>query len=193
METGMVGFKEWSVIFDALGSGQHSIILRKGGIAEGRDGFRFQHHRFFLFPTHFHEQAGRLRVQTVDPLATPDPDGRIMIRNGEEVCWTADIATWEVIERLEPFHLWRSEVIRERYEYCAKGGRLGIVLALVRTFTLQEPWLLEPSPRFGGCRSWVELSTAPDTAHAWKPVLDEDQHRRIEHAARSTMNGARVE
>jgi hypothetical protein len=45
-----IGFKEWTLICEALGNGSQSIILRKGGIAEGRAGFRFQHDEFFLFP-----------------------------------------------------------------------------------------------------------------------------------------------
>ena len=31
-----VGFKDWSLVCAALGSGKQSLILRKGGIAEGR-------------------------------------------------------------------------------------------------------------------------------------------------------------
>nr|MBA2585996.1 DUF1802 family protein [Chthoniobacterales bacterium] len=57
-----VGFKEWAIVCAALGGGQQSIILRKGGIAEGRDGFRFQHREFFLFPTAFHEQWEKTRL-----------------------------------------------------------------------------------------------------------------------------------
>ena len=51
-----VGFKEWAIVCEAIGRGEQSIILRKGGIAEGRDGFAFRHAEFFLFPTFFHEQ-----------------------------------------------------------------------------------------------------------------------------------------
>ena len=29
-------FKEWAVIVEALGQGEQIVILRKGGIAEGR-------------------------------------------------------------------------------------------------------------------------------------------------------------
>jgi len=32
-------FKEWQVIVDALAVGEQSLLLRKGGIAEGRGGF----------------------------------------------------------------------------------------------------------------------------------------------------------
>jgi hypothetical protein len=60
-----IGFKEWSLVCGALGSGEQSIILRKGGIAEGRSGFSFQHREFFLFPTFFHEQIGKVRSAAV--------------------------------------------------------------------------------------------------------------------------------
>ena len=60
-----VGFKEWAIVCQALGEGRQSVMLRKGGIAEGRDGFAFRHREFFLFPTFFHEQVGKSR-----------PDGR---------------------------------------------------------------------------------------------------------------------
>ncbi len=46
-----IAFKEWAIICDTLGSGAQSIILRKGGIHEGREGFSFKHPDFFLFPT----------------------------------------------------------------------------------------------------------------------------------------------
>ena len=49
-------FKEWAVIVDALGHGGQILILRKGGISEGRGGFAVEHPRFLLFPTLFHQQ-----------------------------------------------------------------------------------------------------------------------------------------
>jgi hypothetical protein len=36
-----IAFKEWAIVCEALGRGGQSIILRKGGIAEGREGFSF--------------------------------------------------------------------------------------------------------------------------------------------------------
>ena len=56
-----VGFKEWAVVCEAMGRGRQSIILRKGGIAEGREGFSFKYPEFFLFPTWFHaHRIGKL-------------------------------------------------------------------------------------------------------------------------------------
>lgn len=42
------GFKEWAVVCEALGRGQQCIVVRKGGIAEGREGFAFGIRNFFF-------------------------------------------------------------------------------------------------------------------------------------------------
>ena len=58
------------MVCDALGRGEQSIILRKGGIAEGRKGFSFRHREFFLFPTFFHEQVTKVRMASANlPMA----------------------------------------------------------------------------------------------------------------------------
>jgi hypothetical protein len=51
-----VAFKEWEIVVDALGRGEQILLLRKGGIHEGRGGFRPEHRRFLLFSTHYHQQ-----------------------------------------------------------------------------------------------------------------------------------------
>jgi len=55
-------FKEWSLVCRAIGTGLTSLILRKGGIHEGRRGFHFDHDAFWLFPTSFHAQREQLRL-----------------------------------------------------------------------------------------------------------------------------------
>ncbi len=56
-----IAFKEWQVVCDALASGRQTILLRKGGIHEGREGFSFAHESFFVFPTRFHAQGDQVR------------------------------------------------------------------------------------------------------------------------------------
>ena len=53
MET---AFKEWNVVVNALGRGEQVVIMRKGGIDEGENGFEIKHKQFWLFPTQFHQQ-----------------------------------------------------------------------------------------------------------------------------------------
>ena len=55
-----IAFKEWAVVCAALGSGRQAIILRKGGIDEGRDGFRVKHGEFWLLPTRFHQDEKQI-------------------------------------------------------------------------------------------------------------------------------------
>src|SRR5262245_32547454 len=78
-----VGFKEWSVICAALAAGRQSLILRKGGIQEGRDGFRVAHERFWLFPTHYHEAAQSIRADGAEFLTAAErnqaPPGQVRI------------------------------------------------------------------------------------------------------------------
>ena len=106
------GFKDWSLVCSALGEGRQSLILRKGGIAEGRDGFRFKHESFFLFPTQYHQQAERVRPEILADLMTPPPapSGTIAIRYFFVVDWALWIDDWSALQRLEVFHIYREEV-----------------------------------------------------------------------------------
>jgi len=53
-------------ICDALAEGRQSLILRKGGIAEGPRGFVPEHDTFWLYPTHVHQAEQGLRHATAD-------------------------------------------------------------------------------------------------------------------------------
>src|SRR4051812_40409364 len=110
-----VGFKEWAAVCDALGGGRQSIILRKGGIAEGRDGFSFKHSEFFLFPTWFHEQPEKVR-EMVGQLLPADADS-VEIRYAATLELSRTITSWDLAEKLEPLHILKPEVIRERFDY----------------------------------------------------------------------------
>jgi len=165
-----IAFKEWALICNALSDGRQSIILRKGGIAEGRDGFRFQHPEFLLFPTLFHEQVSKLKL----PPETPIPEtiqGQHKLTHKVTVCWTRDLTDWNTISQLDSFHLWTSQVIRERFEY---DSHHGISLAFVRVFSLEKPLIFTDEPKYGGCRSWVNV---PDRGNiSTNPILSETEH-----------------
>src|SRR5881275_1900249 len=95
-----VGFKEWALVCEALGRGEQRVIIRKGGIAEGRDAFCFKHREFFLFPTFFHEQTDKVRMSTAT--LPSQGEGEIEIRYFAEVKDAKLITSWEEVERLEP-------------------------------------------------------------------------------------------
>ncbi len=56
--------KEWAIVCQALEDGRQTLLIRKGGIQEIKDGFEVTHRSFWLFPTYAHQKATDL-VSTV--------------------------------------------------------------------------------------------------------------------------------
>jgi hypothetical protein len=164
------GLKEWAIVCEAMGRGEQSVIVRKGGIAEGRSGFAFRHSEFFLFPTFFHEQVDKVRVDgAVIPTTRP---GEIEIRFFAKVTAAAHITSWDTAAALEPLHILQPSVVRERFDYDKVPG---VHVALVRVFRLAPSWIFPDAPRYGGCRSWVPLPGRPEEMR-FEPVLTEAEH-----------------
>lgn len=165
-----VGFKEWAIVCEALGRGEQTIILRKGGLAEGRAGFSFRHGEFFLFPTLFHEQPDKVRRNDIElPESHVDT---IDIKYFAKLESSHVIGSWRTAEALEPLHILQPEVVRERFEY-DQARRLQV--ALVRVFRLRPTWTIANEGKYGGCRSWVNLPEPPGELQ-FEPVLSEAEH-----------------
>lgn len=162
-----VGFKEWSLVCDALGRGEQSIILRKGGIAEGGKGFSFQHREFFLFPTFFHEQAAKVRIASAN---LPEACDTITIRWYGKVEQALRIDSLRIAEALAPLHILTPEVVRERFDYKDEG----LHVAFLRVFELSPSWILQNEKRFAGCRSWIDLPSPPEMK--MRPVMNDAAH-----------------
>ena len=172
-------FKEWLQVCEALGSGQQSVILRKGGIHEGRSGFSFEHDQFILFPTLFHEQGEHLKAYPGggNPGQAPEyqPGDGVNIRYWAKLSSVWNLGAWETIKELEPFHIWKRETIRERFGWSkSPADSPGINMALVRIYRLEQPWRIEYQNKHGGCRSWLKLPLIARAA--WKessPALND--------------------
>jgi hypothetical protein len=178
-----IAFKEWALVCEALGRGDQSLILRKGGIAEGREGFRFKHDEFLLFPTFFHEQLARTVLPAETPLPQPVP-GVVTLRWLARVEWTELLTDWNAVQRLAPFHIWREEIIAERFRY---DDQTGVHVAVLRIFRLDDPLVFADARAYGGCRSWV---TVPDASLASSPVLDDAAHAARVQAIRAAISPA---
>ncbi len=165
----LVGFKEWANVCEALGTGVMSLILRKGGIHEGRGGFEFKHQGFFLFPTWFHTQGEKLTWQAPDPdrFVFPPEDGRTSVDVDYyarlEKVWR--VTEWDRMAALAPYHVWNESMVRERFAYDEESC---LNVALVRTYKLPERWSFPYSKSYGGCRSWVNL---PEPPAGWRDAL----------------------
>jgi hypothetical protein len=162
META-IGFKEWQVVCDALADGRQSLILRKGGIHEGREGFSFAHESFFLFPTRFHATSEQVRVSTpVQPLPEWQIGDPIVITHRVEVEWAHTLTNWQDVVALEAHHIYTEKTVRDRFDWQGKGMSSGSIhVAKVRVIPLRKTWVFPYEARYGGCRSWVSLDPPP--------------------------------
>jgi hypothetical protein len=168
-----IAFKEWAVIVDALGRGEQILILRKGGISEGRGGFKVEHPEFLFFPTLFHQQresvlpSAQVRFDEISKQFPPPETLRLE--------FFARVIEWRKLdsladaERLRGQHIWRDDVIAERFDW---GKNKNIFAMAVRVFRLPEPIELPNLPVYGGCKSWITLEEEIATGQA-QPVLDE--------------------
>jgi hypothetical protein len=176
-----VGFKEWALVCEALGAGKQSVLLRKGGIAEGRDGFGFRHSEFFLFPTFFHEQV--LKVREPGAVIPTAPQGEIEIQFFAKLEAQQRITSWETAAHLEPFHILDDSVVRNRFEYESAG----LHVAVARVFRLEPAWVFQDLPAYGGCRSWVKLPQFP-TETRLDPVLSDKAHEEVVRSIEAVLS-----
>ena len=145
-----IGFKEWANVCEALGTGVMSLILRKGGIHEGRGGFEFKHKAFFLFPTWFHTQGEKLTWQAPHPerFVFPSEDGRTSVDIDYlarlENVWR--VTEWDKVAALAPLHVWNEAMVRERFVYDDESC---LNVALVRVFKLPARWSFPYSKSYG--------------------------------------------
>jgi hypothetical protein len=168
-----VAFKEWAIVVDALGRGDQILILRKGGIQEGPGGFQVEQPQFLLFPTLFHQQrkavvsGAQARFDRVAPFFPPVSRVRLE--------FFANVVSWRALEslasaeQLRGQHIWRDEVIAERFEW---GKSKNIFAIACRVHRLRAPIELPMLAGYGGCKSWVELEQDLATDGA-TPVLSD--------------------
>lgn len=174
-------FKEWSVVVDALARGEQIFILRKGGIHEGRQGFQMEHAEFALFPTLFHQQResvigpAQKRFDEISPFFAAPETLRIEY-------WAAAVEyhaldSFEKVRALAGQHIWREEVLAERFEW---GREQSIYAIVVRVHRLNVKLELPMLPEYGGCKSWVTLAHSLPIMDSEPVLSDSDFQARLD-------------
>lgn len=146
--------KEWSNVVAALGRGEQTVLIRKGGIAD--PSFGVDASRFYLYPTYFHQGESENR-----PAVT--------ITHWCEVVKSWIVREAEQLTHLEPLVVLPRETLDARYRF--RPDQALYVIA-VRTFALPQPATVRFRDEYGGCRSWVSIDEEIDTDGS-TPVLSE--------------------
>lgn len=170
-----VAFKEWNVIVEELLTGRQILILRKGGIHEKRGEFQLSHQEFFLFPTFLHQAEGNLKPELEKRLSLGTaPSETIQITGYAKVDWSEWVGDLSKLEKLDLYHGWSWECIQERAEW---GDSKGLYVIAVRVYRLEKEISLKNDPKYGGCRSWVELGEGIQVP-AMTPVLSDQEFQK---------------
>ncbi|MEZ6044746.1 MAG: DUF1802 family protein [Planctomycetaceae bacterium] len=173
-----MALKEWAIVCAALAAGKQILIIRKGGIDEGADGFKPEHSDFWLFPTNFHQDASALNengqnwlknLSDHSPLQSPAA-GEISLQTFCHVEEVFRVEHESQIQLLESMQILSAETLTKRFHYREPG----LWLLAVRAYQQLQPVTLPDSEHFSGCRSWVDLP-AKLAASVMEPVLSDEE------------------
>lgn len=139
--------REWSSVVDSAANGETNLLIRKGGIAEGKDGFQIRRSFFGLLPTLFHQ------VKNANPDAdAPAPPTTVSILAQLVEAWSVPSAT--PLDSLAPFHGYSAEQLATRQTYKPERP---LNLMVIRAFRLRQPVNIALGQIRTVCRSWAEI------------------------------------
>jgi hypothetical protein len=178
-----IALKEWATVVHALDTGRQIMLLRKGGILEqsAKNRFSITHNEFLLFPTYLHQSRGELKAEVFFEAAAAEPS-QVRITAAGVVTDIIKISSREQVDRLDDQHIWSPSLIDMRFKYKPQNP---LYLVLVRAYRLHEPVVLDNTPEYAGCKSWVPIDR-PITTVGALPVLDDAvyEHSRTELIAK---------
>lgn len=161
----MLALKEWSIICKALEDGNQTILLRKGGILEYRNGFEISQKSFLLFPTLEHQAAEYLQskyLQTYELLLEGNESQDIQnkinsLRIVARIEAIHEFQNQEILPKLEKYHIWNEKYVNMRMNYNPKKPMNSLLL---RIYKLPQPITIDVDPEWAGCKSWINIDMA---------------------------------
>lgn len=156
----MAALKEWAIVCQALADGKQTILLRKGGIMEYREGFTLKHDTFYLFPTYEHQNKDSIKQNYIDKLNqmlqsnTSDNAEYVDISLFAKVDFISEIKDDSVLDALEKYHIWNKHYIDIRKNY---NPSKPLSLILLRIYKMANPLRVKNERSWAGCKSWIPL------------------------------------
>jgi hypothetical protein len=178
--------KEWAVVCKGLEEGRQTILLRKGGIMERKDGFELKHNDFYIFPTYEHQSRDLLQQDYADKfeavLQSKPIDDQNAICLYAKVNFITETFNRDMLYDLRDFHIWNEKYISLRMNY---NPEKPLSIVLLRVYRLNTALNVTLSPQQAGCRSWIDFqlpSMEDSEDNIGKPVLSNDTfHERQSH------------
>jgi len=185
-----VALKEWATVLAAIAHGDQILLVRKGGLIEPGSGFELVSTSFVFYPTFEHQAVSYVRepyqASFDQALRARAPEGQVRIDLGGVAVSCVQSRDPGIVERLAPFHIYHQSFISQRLKWQPEQP---LVLVAVRAFRLMTPQLLPVSPRYAGCKSWVDLD-APLPLGDVRPVLEETTFQQRVHDLTALLSRA---
>ena len=170
-----IALKEWASVCRALETGRQTILLRKGGIYEAAGEFELENQQFLLFPTYLHQNLNMLKPaahEGFEPVSAEPSELRISAAGA--VTDIVRLASRRQMDAIDDEHVWTPPLIDMRFNYRPENP---LYLPLVRTYRLPGATVLQNTPAYAGCKSWVPLDQPIDLSGS-TPALDDLQYER---------------
>ncbi|PSN19031.1 hypothetical protein C7271_09445 [filamentous cyanobacterium CCP5] len=164
--------KEWAVTVDALLGGKTVMLIRKGGIRDGRGHFTVKAQRVLLFPTYEHQRSPLLKPAFADLPTSNNSAETIPLAGWAEITHAVMIQAPAAVQRLDPWHIWNQTFVDQRLQWQPQRP---LAVLLLRSHRLSTPVQIPQRPEYGGCRSWISLAESVDIT-ASQPVLATDAY-----------------
>ena len=177
-----VGLKEWASVCAALESSRQVVLLRKGGIHESAGEFELEHPRFVLFPTYLHQNLKMLKPEAHGGFEPHSAEpAKIRLSAAGVVTDILQVRSRAQIDALDNEHVWTAPLIDMRFNYRPENP---LYLMIVRTYRLAEPGVIENTPAYAGCKSWVPLK---EKFQLGGPVIRDEEFEKRQDQIRARM------
>ena len=182
-----IALKEWATVCRALENGRQMLLLRKGGILESIGGFELENPQFLLFPTYLHQNLAMLKPEAHADFEphTAEPE-RILLSTMGVVTDIVQLRARGQMDPLDAEHVWTPPLIDMRFNYRPSNP---LYLLIVRAYRLREPVVIENTPAYAGCKSWVALDSRIET-HGAMPIMNDVQYERRREEILATVGAA---
>ena len=157
----MLALKEWFIVCKALEEGKQSILLRKGGILEYRDGFEISQKIFIVYPTLEHQSKEYLQQDYLREfewlLEKNEPnfeDKTNTITILAQIEGIQEFNDESKLSKLEKYHIWNEKYVNMRMSYNPKKPMNALLL---RIYKLPKPISVKVNPEWAGCKSWINI------------------------------------
>jgi hypothetical protein len=159
-----VALKEWASVCQALGTGRQILLLRKGGIYESAGEFELEHREFVFFPTYLHQNLRMLKPEAQEGFAPHAAEPRtVTLSLAGRVTDIVQVSSRGQMDRLDTEHIWTAPLIDMRFNYRPENP---LYVLVVRAYRLATPVVVENTPAYAGCKSWVPLDAGVSTVNA---------------------------